>query len=170
MSNSGSDVIIGLDLGTKCGWAVLHKKKRIASGRWILHRPNTHRALRWLAFEKELSQIVWEYEPEVIAYERVRRHVGTGAAHVYGGFLASLDRLGFSWDNKNSSIGLGLELTPLEISTWRKAACGRGNVSKLEVMNWAKKRFRYTAKTDDEAEALAVAEAMRRIRAGEYIP
>jgi Holliday junction resolvasome RuvABC endonuclease subunit len=163
-----AEVIIGLDLATKCGWAVLKGRTLVASGRWTLlsSRKGRHRAERWINLESNLSTLVARHAPSVVAYERVRRHVGTSAAHVYGGLLATLEVLDMEWQHDGAAI----ELLPIEISTWRKAACGRGDAIKEDVVKWAKRRFRYSPATDDEAEALAIAEAVRRIRRGEYTP
>jgi Holliday junction resolvasome RuvABC endonuclease subunit len=105
-----------------------------------------------------------KYRPTVIAYERVRRHVGTSAAHVYGGLLATLERFDFG----QRDLDYPAELMPVEISVWKKATVGQGNATKLDVQSWARRRFRYKATTEDEADALAIAEAVRRIRAKEY--
>jgi len=134
-------------------------------------KSGNHRATRWLNLESNLKALVEEHNPQVIAFERVRRHLGTTAAHVYGGLLASLERLDMQWYTHALHNGHNHpEITPIEISTWRKAACGAGNVDKLFVEKWVKRRFKYTAHNDDEAEALAIAEAIRRIRRGQYKP
>lgn len=140
----------------------------IESGRWTLFsgRKGQHRAERWLNLETQLSTLVAKHTPDVIAYERVRRHVGTTAAHVYGGLLAQLELLDLEWTADNASIAL----VPVEISTWRKAAIGRGDACKDEVERWARKKYRFNPKSQDEAEAVAIAEAVRRIRTGEYVP
>lgn len=165
-------MIVALDLATKCGWAVLHGRKRLDSGRITLRRGKEHRGARWDNFEKFLSELIINHNPQVLAYERVRRHVGVTAAHVYGGLLAGIERFEFKRlaDDVPRGTLFHPEIVPVEISTWRKAAVGRGDAKKADVEKWAKKRFRYTPSSDDEAEALAIAEAVRKIRAGEYTP
>ena len=168
-STSKTETIVALDLATKCGWAVLEGRKRVDSGRETLRRGKEHRGARWANFDAFLSELVATYNPEVLAFERVRRHVGTSAAHVYGGLLAGIER--FEHKRLRDDVHGSLfhpEIVPIEISTWRKAACGRGDIIKEEVVKWAKRRFRYLPHTDDEAEALAIAEAIRKIRSGEY--
>ena len=164
------ETVVALDLATKCGWAVLKGKKLIASGREVLWRgarAKVHRGERWAALDLFLNDIVDEFNPEVLAYERVRRHVGVTAAHVYGGLLAGMETFEFKRKDAGQPCP---EIVPIEISTWRKASHGKGNATKLEVEKWVKRKFRYTAATDDEAEAIAIAEAVRRIRAGEHTP
>lgn len=161
MANSVSNTVIGLDLATKCGWAVLENGKLVDSGRWSLY-PNTSkpRAFRWVNFERELDGLVAKYKANVVAFERVRRHAGVGAAHVYGGFLASLERLEMRWP---TTLVLPPLVVPMEISTWRKASVGIGSATKTETLRWVKRTFRYNAKTEDEAEAIAIAVAAHNI-------
>jgi Holliday junction resolvasome RuvABC endonuclease subunit len=161
----GSEVILGLDLATKCGFAVLRGRKRVESGRWSLAsaRKGWHRGERWTKLHDELIDLVVEHEPVVIAFERVRRHVGTSAAHVYGGLLAQLEILDYRFQQDPISWG-EIAFVPVEVSAWKKATVGKGNATKAEVAAWSRRRFRYTAKTEDESDALAIAEAVRRIR------
>lgn len=105
-----------------------------------------------------------EERPDVIAYERVRRHVGTSAAHVYGGWLASIEELDFEWQ----TAGVSIEIMAIEVGTWKKAATGNGAATKIEVAKAMRRRFRYTPATEDESDALAIAEAARLMRTGAY--
>jgi len=105
-----------------------------------------------------LIDLIEEHSPTVIAYERIRRHVGTSAAHVYGGLLASVERLDYQTRAK------GIEWVPMEVSTWKKTTVGHGGAVKSDVQAYVRRRFRYTAKTEDEADALAIAEAARLLR------
>lgn len=163
---SSSETIIGIDLGTKCGFAVLQGRKRVESGRWNLRssRKGWHRGERWIDFEVKLRMLQTTHQAEVIAYERVRRHVGTTAAHVYGGLLAMLERFDFG----QRDYDYRAELVPIEVGSWKKATTGNGAALKPDVGRFVRKRFRYTAASEDEADALAIAEACRRMRRGEY--
>lgn len=51
------------------------------------------------------------------AYERVRRHNGVDAAHVYGGIQASLIR---------NAYLLSIPVAPIEVSAWKKAIGVKG--------------------------------------------
>jgi len=163
------ETIIALDLATKCGFAVLRGRKRVESGRWnLMAKPRgvlNHRGRRWWNLDHQLSALIEKHHPDVLAYESVRRHVGTTAAHVYGGLVSVLELMGFE---EARDGGTPPPLLPVEISTWKKATVGKGNALKPDVMRWVKRHFRYAAANDDEADALAIAEAVRRIREGEY--
>lgn len=60
----------------------------------------------------------------------------------------------------------GIQLVPVEVGTWKKATTGNGAALKIDVQHWVKAHFNYTAKSEDEADAIAIAEACRRIRRG----
>ena len=84
--------ILALDLGSTTGWALRNDRCRILHGT-AEFRPTRFEGggMRYLRFER------WLDETRKIAggidavyFEEVRRHVGTDAAHVYGGFLATL--------------------------------------------------------------------------------
>ncbi len=172
--------IVGIDLGTKCGYAALEGRKRIASGEWNLlsSRKGRHRAERWINFKTNLYRLIEEVDPDIVVYEMVRRHVGTTAAHVYGGFLAHLELLDCqrrSYPRRPRYYANRWEkdlpfVFPIEIGVWKKATTGNGAALKTDVKKFVKKRFRYEAKSEDEADALAIAEAARRIHVGEYTP
>jgi len=152
-----SETILAIDLGTKCGYAVITGRKLVASGQWRLAvRKDGERGDRWASFTEHLTQHVRTYKPRVIAYERVRRHVGTTAAHVYGGFLAMLEL--------NALTMPGVEWLPIEVPLWKKATTGKGNATKADVRAYVDKLYKITARSEDEADAIAIATAARTMR------
>ena len=84
--------ILALDLGTTTGWALRSSDGAITSGSESF-RPQRFegggmrflRFKRWLAELKDMAGGI-----DALHFEEVRRHVSTDAAHVYGGFLATL--------------------------------------------------------------------------------
>jgi Holliday junction resolvasome RuvABC endonuclease subunit len=89
-------VVIGIDLGSaRCGWGVLTPAgARLDSGVWV------HKRSRWegggvvfVLFERFFSALVLGHRAAgrevVVVFEEVRRHLGTDAAHMYGGLLAT---------------------------------------------------------------------------------
>lgn len=82
-------MLLSLDLGTRCGWAVWRVDgSRLASGVWQLDEdPRRHRGDLFLL---RLLSVVGAYKIRRIAYEHARRHTGTTAAHVFGGWLVIL--------------------------------------------------------------------------------
>lgn len=153
--------ILALDLGTNCGYAVLQGQKLLDSGRWkLLPLPakRVHRGERWLNFSRALAQIAARHSVDVLAFEMVRRHIGTTAAHVYGGFLAGIEAYQLGRILRGSEL---LPELPLEVSTWKKLAVGNGRASKPEVRAAMDKRFKIKTKSEDEADALGIAVAAR---------
>lgn len=109
-------------------------------------------------FTQNVDMLCDKYAPDVVAYERVRRHVGTTAAHVYGGFLAALEQLDYRWGLVCVAPPL---LLPAEVTAWKKRSVGSGRASKEQIVAAMSKRFRFTPGSEDEADALGVAEATR---------
>lgn len=83
---------------------------------------------------------------DAVYFEEVRRHVGTDAAHVYGGFVATLT----AWCENNQ-----IPYEGIPVGTIKKAATGRGNASKEEMIQ-AMRAKGHNPKDDNEADALAI--------------
>jgi len=162
------EVIIGLDLGTRCGWCIMHGRRVVDSGTWRLltRKQGEHRGQRWLRFADALAATyarACEMFPTsniVIAFEQVRRHVGTTAAHVYGGLLAQVEAF--------SATHPEAEVTPIGVTRWKKIATGNGAATKEQYIAAVNSRFkkRLVMKHEDEAAALGIAEAVRLTREG----
>ena len=88
----GQGQLLALDLGTTTGWAL-----RLATGQ-ILHGSVSFRpsrfdggGMRFVRFSAWLDTLITDTGGlEAIYFEEVRRHLGVDAAHLYGGFLATL--------------------------------------------------------------------------------
>src|SRR5262245_29687974 len=140
--------ILSLDLGTKLGWAVyfgpgdiLHGTVEFKTGRF------EGGGMRWLRFRKWLDEIAQDHGPmEAVYFEEVRRHVGTDAAHLYGGFVAQLT----AWCEKR-----GIPYQGIPVGTIKKSACGRGNAGKPEIIA-AMRAKGFKPETDNDADALAM--------------
>jgi len=85
-------VILALDLGQRTGWAVRNRDGAIASGTHEF-RPGRFEGggMIWLRFRAWLQEIDGTSGGVgVVVFEEVRRHLGTSAAHAFGGYLAHL--------------------------------------------------------------------------------
>ena len=84
---------LGIDLGTHCGFARydhLGKGGSYMTGAWdfkITRFDSPH--IRFERFGKALEEH-FALGVTKVFYEKVQRHLGTTAAHVYGAFLAKL--------------------------------------------------------------------------------
>ena len=140
-------VMLALDLGTTTGWAslaggIVHSgTASFRSGRF------DGGGMRYLRFRGWLEQLAHDAGAiTAIHFEEVRRHVGTDAAHVYGGLLATLT----SWAE---TAGVAYQGVP--VGTIKKHATGKGNASKDEVIAAMSARG-HVPGDDNEADALAL--------------
>jgi hypothetical protein len=140
--------LLALDLGSTIGWAVRLPDGSIASGT-AAFRPGRFEGggMGWLRFRHWLDSMAASAGPiGSIVFEEVRRHAGTTAAHVYGGFLAHLT----AWCEAASIPYQGVP-----VGTIKRFATGKGNAPKEAVI--AAMRARGFAPADDnEADAIAL--------------
>lgn len=139
----GHTPILALDLGTNTGWAlrtfagdVLYGTKSFKVGKY------EGAGMRYLKFNQWLEEMT----PGVqrVAYEAVRRHIGTDAAHCYGGLMATLTS--FCEANKTPYEGV-------PVGTIKKYATGKGNAGKEEMIA-AAVAAGYTPEDDNAADAV----------------
>jgi hypothetical protein len=140
--------LLALDLGSTLGWAVRLADSTITSGT-ATFRPGRFEGggMGWLRFRRWLDSMAASAGPiGSIVFEEVRRHAGTTAAHVYGGFLAHLT----AWCE-----GVSVPYQGIPVGTIKRFATGKGNAPKDAVI--AAMRARGFAPADDnEADALAL--------------
>ncbi|HXK60774.1 MAG TPA: hypothetical protein PLP42_12870 [Acidobacteriota bacterium] len=135
--------ILALDLGTKCGWAIDHTHRH---GVWDLSvRHGESPGIRYIRFEKLLREVMTT-GVDLVVYELVHRHEGTQAAHIYGGLLASLQRI--CDQNQVEYQGFG-------VAEIKKHATGKGNANKEMMIEAARKSYpSATIEDDNVADAL----------------
>ncbi|WP_211225321.1 hypothetical protein [Rubritepida flocculans] len=140
--------VLALDLGTTTGWALRGRDGGIASGT-MTFRPSRFEGggMRFLRFKGWLAEVAaLSGGLARIAFEEVRSHAGTDAAHLYGGFLAHLS----AWCEER---GVAYEGVP--VGTIKRFATGKGNATKAAMV--AAVRARGFAPADDnEADAIAL--------------
>ena len=103
--------------------------------------------MRYLKFRAWLAEMLRNAgEIHAVYFEEVRRHAGTDAAHIYGGFLAILTAFCESHNIPYSGIPVG---------TIKKAATGKGNASKDDMIA-AARREGHNPGDDNEADALCL--------------
>uniref|UniRef100_UPI0011F302E8 crossover junction endodeoxyribonuclease RuvC n=1 Tax=Siccirubricoccus phaeus TaxID=2595053 RepID=UPI0011F302E8 len=144
----GRPAVLALDLGTTTGWALRGQDGAITSGT-VTFRPSRFEGggMRYLRFRGWLGELAGLTGGLTrIAFEEVRSHAGTDAAHLYGGFLAHLS----AWCEER---GVAYEGVP--VGTIKRFATGRGNADKAAMI--AAVRARGFAPADDnEADAIAL--------------
>lgn len=138
-------MILCLDLGTKTGWAANSRTNGIISGtKDFSTKRNEGGGMRFLKFRRWLDSLgdgITE-----IHFEEVRRHAGTQAAHVYGGLVGTLT----AWCEEHS-----IPYSSVPVGTIKKSATGKGNASKEEMIEAAKRKG-FNPIDDNQADALAL--------------
>lgn len=138
--------IIALDLGTRTGWAwrgdefgpVFSGVATFPTGRY------EGGGMRFLRFQRWFDEAL--IDMQMVAFEEVRRHAATDAAHVYGGLLAVLT---------SSCERLKIPYTGIPVGTIKKHTTGKGNASKDQMIA-AIRAQGYNPQDDNEADAIAI--------------
>ena len=137
--------ILALDLGAKCGWAVNEKVNNVLN---LKPTRFSSAGTKFLDFENFLNINLKQNEIELVAYEEVRRHIGTDAAHAYGGYQAILQKV---------CLNHFIEYKGVPVGTIKKHATGKGNASKEEMIVAANKFYpSINIKDDNHADALCL--------------
>jgi len=147
-SGSADRTVLALDLGSTTGWALRTPDGLITSGALSL-RPGRFDGggMRYLRFANWLTEIDRLSGPiAAIWFEEVRRHIGTDAAHIYGGFLATMT----AWCERECVAYQGVP-----VGTIKRFATGKGNAGKDAVLAAIRQRGFHPA-DDNEADAIAI--------------
>lgn len=138
---------LALDLGTTTGFAWRNANGVIISGTWSL-KPGKYDGggIRGARFLQHLNHMNADGFIKHVVYEAVRRHVGTDAAHVYGGLMMTLQ----TWCENNQ-----IPYEGVAVGTIKKFFTGRGNASKNEMIAKARE-IGYSPVDDNEADAIAL--------------
>lgn len=132
---------LAVDPGTHCGYAVSDSKS-VFAGVWDLS-PRRHEGggMRYLKLKRYLREIG---PVTMLAYEEVRGHKGTDAAHIYGGVVATLTE----WCEENNVPYEGIP-----VGTIKKHATGKGNSDKTAMIAACVSKLLVTPTDDNEADA-----------------
>ncbi len=145
-------MILGLDPGSSCGWAVHDGERIIASGVWNLApRRGDSPGVRYLKLRRRLGDVLDKYpQLELVAVEQAH-HRGGAATEYAVGIVTHVQ----SW-----CAEVGLEHVAIHSSRAKRFATGRGNADKAAMVEAACARWPgWTPESDDEADARWIAEA-----------
>ena len=146
-------MILAIDPGTHCGWALLDSATgAYLSGVWDLGaRRHEGGGMRFLRLRSYLTEALDCTSIGMVAYEEVRRHLGTDAAHIYGGIVAVIT---------GECESRGIPYCGVPVAAVKKLAASHGNASKQEMVAAALARWPgWAPESDDEADARWIAEA-----------
>jgi Holliday junction resolvasome RuvABC endonuclease subunit len=138
---------LALDLGTTTGFCVGSKPGALVSGSQSF-KPGRYDGggMRFVRFKKWLDELQAAYPLTEIAFEEVRRHAGTDAAHVYGGLMATLT----GWAEEK-----GIPYQGVPVGTIKKSFTGNGAAKKDAMIAEAVKRG-FAPVDDNESDAIAL--------------
>lgn len=147
-SADAGGAILALDLGTRTGWALRTCDGCIVSGTEDFRsRRFEGGGMRYLRFADWLIELAMLSRGiGRVVFEEVRRHAGTDAAHIYGGFLATLS----AWCERE-----GVAYQGVPVGTIKRFATGKGNAGKDAVVAAIRQRG-FQPADDNEADAIAI--------------
>jgi Holliday junction resolvasome RuvABC endonuclease subunit len=148
ISAASPAAILALDLGTTTGWALLGADGVVTSGT-ASFKPSRYDGggMRYLRFRAWLEQLRrYAGRIEAVHFEEVRRHVGVDAAHLYGGFLATLS----AWCEHQTIPYQGVP-----VGTIKRFIAGKGNADKETVIASVRSHG-FNPADDNEADAIAI--------------
>lgn len=139
--------MLTLDLGKQTGWTILHDGI-VQSGSKSFHVSRfSGGGVQFLNFRNWLNALKYKFPGiEVVYFEEVRRHLGTDAAHIYGGFLAHLS----AWCEESNISYQGVS-----VKTIKRFITGKGNASKADVIEAVQEKG-FCPMDDNEADSLAL--------------
>lgn len=140
-------MLLALDLGTNCGYAFSNAAGAVVSGCWDL-RPKKYEGggFRFVKFKTYLSALHASDPITQVWFEAVRRHVGTDAAHIYGGLMGALQEF-------CDARGIPYEGVPVQ--TIKKGWTGKGNADKAAMITRCEE-LGFEPQDDNESDAIAL--------------
>ena len=148
--------ILGCDPASSFGWVVLEDGEYVKGGAQAFKHPTpaklrkgSHRGEKWGSFYEWFEALVADNQPDIIAYERVRRNASTLAAHAYGFFRYSIEGIGWNY---------GIGIYPLDVGSWKKLITTEGDASKRKAASDISLVFPgITFESEDHSDALGIA-------------
>lgn len=146
-NNEVDHAILCLDLGTKMGWALQSPNGVVTSGtanftpsRW------EGNGMRFIKFNQFLNELNHDNSIKYVFFEKVERHLGTYAAHIYGGFWSHLT----AWCDSREVIYDGVTVGDI-----KEFYLGKRRASKEQIKQ-AVAELGYSPCDDNESDALAL--------------
>ncbi len=140
--------ILALDTATKTGWCLLENGRIVESGvQDFTKKRGESNGMMFLRFRKWLTDMVLDYDPELVIYEQ---------AHHRGG--ASTE-IGVNLTGRVQEICAGhkINFTTIHTATLKKFATGSGRGEKQAIMDRAELYLNRKPIDDNEADAVMMA-------------
>jgi Holliday junction resolvasome RuvABC endonuclease subunit len=143
-------IVLGVDPGTRSGFALVADGALLASGVWQLKTENDRPGQRFRRFRDCLVSVV-DLGPaavNLIGYEQRKGQGGSYAAHLHGGIVAHIEEL---------AERHGVPYTSVHPSTLKLWATGSGRADKALMMRAASNLAGRDITENNEADAILVA-------------
>ena len=138
--------LLALDLGSSCGFAIFKNGEYITETKKLQTTYKEKFGARFLEFRNWLLDVIEKHQIQSVYFERVFGHLGTEAAHCFGGFMYTLASV---------CLQKNIPCTGFTVQAIKKFMTGKGNATKEEIIAVAKSKG-FDPKTDDEADAIAI--------------
>jgi len=139
----GISHVLAVDLATFTGWALLKDGKTTFGSEKFVDKTWDGNGARYIKYEAWLNKFDGV---ELVVYEAVMAHSSVYAGHMYGAYLAEIQKFA----QKTGAAYIGLHVGAI-----KKHWTGKGNAKKEAMMKEAWKRG-YNVKDDNQADALAI--------------
>jgi crossover junction endodeoxyribonuclease RuvC len=146
-------IVVAIDPGQRCGWAVRYPSGSVENGVWLL-KPDrfSNMGSAMMLLRSNLETLFDQAKPDIVGFEEVRRHRGVDAAHWYGAITSRILEV---------CEVRQIPCRGIPVATVKKRATGKGNADKLAVFEAARVRFPNAKLIDDnDADALWIAECI----------
>jgi len=139
-------VILGIDPGTRCGFAIGYAGEPPTSGTWDLSVPRGDSpGVRYLRLRAQLNSALKAYpDLKLIVFEKSFQR-GRAAQEIALGWVAHIQ----AWCAEH-----GIEHRGVWASTLKKSATGKGTASKTDMVHRAAQVLGRAVESDDEADAV----------------
>ena len=138
--------ILAIDLGTTTGWSLSQADGIISGSISFAAGKSVNPGVRFLNFRNWLIGMFAKHQIDTVAFEMVHNHKGVYAAHIYGGFLATLETVCFEQQ---------ATIVPFGVKAIKKFITGNGNASKQDMID-AVVSLGFKPIDDNEADSIGI--------------
>lgn len=154
--------MIGVDLGTNCGWSVVYRGRRMRSGTWRLAEgTDAGHHVRFTGLFLGLMHLVRDCKLRyktipALCYERVDWSTSVKQSQLYGGWLGVVSVVRHISDAGEARANPITTYDPTP-SQWKREIVGHGNANKEDYVAFVNKKYDLELSvSDNEDEAAAI--------------
>jgi len=140
-------IVVAFDPGTKLGWAMRGDSPDSLRSGVVNCAPGRHDSpgVRFVKVKGAVESLLTH--AELVVYEDVRRHAAPYAAQIYGGIVAII---------QTCCEERGIPFMGAPVGQVKKAATGKGNAKKADMIAAVQERHGLAVEDDNEADAILI--------------